>query len=81
LPIKDASDEETEEPFESRRRHDDLQRPPDWEVYESDFDYGDEDEEFRDPVYQLRNSENYRGQKSPLWFKAACVNNIENISM
>ncbi|KAJ5763281.1 hypothetical protein N7533_001962 [Penicillium manginii] len=80
LPITDASDEETE--FESRQHHDEIQGPPNWEVYESDFDFGDrEDTEFGDPIYQLRNSANFRGRNCPLWFKAACVNNIEHIFM
>lgn len=83
LPNSDVSDNETEESFESRRRRGELEGyggPPDWESYESDFDYGDrEDDEDGDPVYQLRNSENFHGQNCPLWFKAACVANIEDI--
>jgi hypothetical protein len=82
LPVTDASDEETEEAFRLRR-HDDSEAegPPNWEVYESDIDYGDPDDEFADPALQLRASTNFKGQNCPLWFKAACVNNIENLFM
>lgn len=82
LPVTDASDEETEEAFRLRR-HDDSEAegPPNWEVYESDIDYGDPDDEFADPALQLRANTNFKGQNCPLWFKAACVNNIENLFM
>lgn len=82
LPVTDASDEEKEEAFRLRR-HDDsgAEGPPNWEVYESDLDYGDPDDEFADPALQLRASTNFKGQNCPLWFKAACVSNIENLFM
>lgn len=85
LPESDASDNETEESFELRRRRGELDgqgEPPDREFYEDDFDYSyREDEEYGDSVYQMRDSANFRGQNVPLWFKAACVSNIEELCM
>jgi hypothetical protein len=74
----DISDNETEESIRRRGGSYDL----DWDLDDSDDSENEDDEddeEGGDPVHQLRRSAKFRRKDCPLWFKAACAANIEDL--
>jgi hypothetical protein len=82
----DISDEETEESFLAKHRAG-QDWAPDWMIEwnfhdsdsESDDDEGDEDMDYVDDNLDVvRKSENFRKQNCPLWFKAACLDSVDD---
>ncbi|KAJ5921454.1 hypothetical protein N7466_009780 [Penicillium verhagenii] len=85
----DISDEETEESFLAKHRAG-QDWAPDWRVewnfHDSDSESDDDDNENDDEdtddddddLDVVRKSENFRKQNCPLWFKAACLESLDD---